>query len=258
MKIVSRFKICLVLVFSLGISLSSTAFAANPDDPLEPLNRFTFQLNEVLDKLILKPAASLYGAVVPKPLAKGIGNFFDNFYTPATIINDLLQGNIYQFASDSWRFAINTTVGVLGFFDVASNIGLEPNSEDVGLTFAYWGYKKSTYLILPIFGPSTIRDAVGLMGYYYMTPYPYINDVATRYEIYGVDITNRRANLLHYQGVLDQAALDKYTFMRNAYMQRRAYQIERNYELGNPYLKKNEDEVREPEDKAIPSPLDEF
>lgn len=258
MKMVSRLQYCRMLVLSLGLFLSSVAFAYNADDPLEPLNRVTFQFNELLDRFILKPVAVVYNTIMPKPLAKGVSNFFDNFYTPATIVNDLLQGNIYQFASDSWRFGFNTTIGVLGFFDVASSIGLEPNSEDVGLTFAHWGYKKSAYLVIPLFGPSTIRDGVGLLGYYYLTPYAYIDDVKTRYSIYAVDITSRRANLLHYQGVLDQAAIDKYTFMRNAYLQRRAYQMERNLELGNPYLRKNEEESTATEEKTIPSPLDEI
>lgn len=234
------------------------ANASDPDDPLEPFNRVMFQFNEVLDRLILTPAATLYNLFMPKPLAKGVSNFFDNFYTPATIVNDFFQGNIYQFASDSWRFVINSTVGVLGFFDVASHIGLEPNYEDIGLTLAQWGYTKSVYLVIPVFGPSTIRDGVGLLGYYYLTPYAYVDKVRTRYQIYGVDITSRRATLLHYQGLFDQAALDKYTFMKNAYLQRRSYQMERNHELGNPYLEKNEVEKAMPEDKPIPSPLDEY
>jgi phospholipid-binding lipoprotein MlaA len=258
MNMVGQARAFWVLIISLSLFLSASVHAKNLDDPLEPLNRVTFQFNETLDRFILKPVASVYNAVLPKPIAKCISNFFDNIYVPATVVNDLLQGNIYQFASDSWRFGINTTIGVLGFFDVASHIGLEPNSEDVGLTFAHWGYKKSAYLVLPFFGPSTIRDGVGMLGYYYLTPYPYIKDVRTRYSIYAVDITSRRANLLHYQAVLDQAAVDKYTFMRDAYLQRRAYQMERNRELGNPYLRKTEEDDTAAEEKTIPSPIDEI
>jgi len=215
-------------------------------DPYEGFNRVIFNFNDFLDHAVLKPLGTLYKDIVPKPLSKGISNFFANFYTIPTVINDLLQGNFYQTTSDAWRFTINTTVGVLGFFDVASYMGLEPNTEDFGLTLARWGYKDSNYLVLPIFGASTVRDGLfGLPVYYFMTPYAYISPMEVSYAIYGVDLTSRRADLLNYQSVFDQVMLDKYSFVRDAYLQRRAYQIQRNTELGDPYLEKNAAQMEE-------------
>jgi phospholipid-binding lipoprotein MlaA len=209
-------------------------------DPYERFNRVMFNVNDFIDHAALKPLGTLYKAIVPKPLSKGVSNFFANFYTIPTVINDFLQGNFYQTTSDAWRFTINTTIGLLGFIDAASYMGLEPNTEDFGLTLAQWGYKSSNYLVLPIFGSSTIRDGVfGLPVYYFMTPYAYISPMSVSYGIYAVDLTSRRAELLNYQSVFDQVMLDKYSFMRDAYLQRRAYQIERNTELGDPYLEKN-------------------
>jgi phospholipid-binding lipoprotein MlaA len=232
-----------------GIAFADDSLIAEGDthtvihDPYESFNRVIFNMNEFIDRAALKPLATLYKNIMPKPLSKGVSNFFANFYTIPTVMNDLLQGNFYQTTSDAWRFTINSTIGVLGFFDVASSMGLEPNTEDFGLTLAQWGYKNSNYLVLPIFGPSTVRDGVfGLPIYSFMTPYAYI-PMDVSYSIYALDITSRRAEMLNYQGVLDQVMLDKYSFLRDAYLQRRAYQIQRNTELGNPYIEKNSEVI---------------
>jgi phospholipid-binding lipoprotein MlaA len=210
------------------------------NDPYESFNRVVFNINDFIDRAALKPIATVYKTIVPKPISKAIVNFFANFYTIPTVINDVLQGNLYQATNDAWRFTINTTIGLLGFVDAATYMGLEPNTEDFGLTLARWGYKNSNYLVLPIFGASTVRDGIfGLPVYYFMTPYAYITPMDVNYSIYAVDLTSRRAEILNYQSVFDQVMLDKYSFVRNAYLQRRAYQIQRNTELGNPYLEKN-------------------
>lgn len=212
----------------------------NPNDPYERINRPVMQFNDTLDKWILTPVTKLYLIVVPKPIVKGVSNVFSNLDTVPTIANDVLQGNFYQATSDSWRLIINSTIGVLGFFDVASTMGLEPNTEDLGLTLARWGYKKSNYIVLPFFGPSTFRDAVVLpINYQFFTVYPYLYPVNYRYRLYALGVINHRANLLCFQNVLDQAALDKYVFVRDAYLQRRNYLIQRNTELSNPYCHKN-------------------
>lgn len=213
--------------------------AMNPKDPIEPFNRAMFSFNDFLDRLILKPVATVYNQIVPKPLAKGISNMFSNVDLIPTIINDLLQLNIYQAASDSWRFGINSTVGLLGFFDVACQIGLEPNSEDLGLTLAHWGYTRSTYIVLPFLGPTTFRDAIAWpVNYQYMTIYPYIQPTSVRYRIFALGLIVKRADLLRFESVMQQAAIDKYVFVRDAYMQRRNYLIERNRQLGDPYIQK--------------------
>ncbi|HSW93791.1 MAG TPA: VacJ family lipoprotein [Gammaproteobacteria bacterium] len=214
-------------------------------DPYEPFNRIMYHFNDFLDHAVLKPVATFYNKIMPKPLNKGIKNFFSNVDTVPTVANDVLQGNIYQGANDGWRLVINSTVGILGFFDVASNMGLEPNKEDFGLTLAQWGYTKSNYLVLPFFGPSTPRDAFGLpVDYYLFSIYPHITPRAARYEIYGLGVVARRADLLSYENVMEQASIDKYAFLRDAYLQRRAYLIQRNKELGDPYVsdKKNKPE----------------
>lgn len=210
------------------------------NDPYERFNRVMFQFNEVVDKLVLRPLATLFIKIVPKPITKGMGNIYNNIDTVPTVANDLLQANFYQGTSDAWRLAINSTIGIAGFFDVASNIGLEPNKEDFGLTLAQWGYRDSHYLVLPLLGPGTVRDQIGWpLNYQFLSIYPHIHPIEARYELYLTGIVVKRAELLRYEGVLEQASLDDYTFIRDAYMQRRAYQMERNAELNDPYLEKN-------------------
>lgn len=237
----------ILLFLSLGYMQASFAWVgvnytpANPKDPYEPFNRVVYHFNDFLDRAILKPVATLYTKIVPKPITKGISNIFANIDTVPTVANDVLQANFYQATSDFWRLAINSTIGIAGFFDVATEIGLEPNKEDFGLTLARWGYTNSNYLVLPFFGPSTLRDGLGIpVDYYGFSIYPHITPVNDRYALYGVGTVSRRADLLRFQNVFDQASLDKYVFMRDAFMQRRNYLIQRNKELGDPYLEKNE------------------
>lgn len=222
-----------------NVSSQPAARLINPKDPYEKFNRVMYHFNDALDNWVLKPIAMLYNKIMPKPLNKGISNIYSNIDTIPTVFNDVLQGNIYQATNDAWRLAINSTAGLLGFFDLASDIGLEPNKEDFGLTLARWGWENSNYLVLPFFGPSSLRDGIGIpVDYYGFSIYPRIYPLVERYRIYAVGLISRRADLLHYQNVMQQAAIDEYVFMRDAYMQRRAYQIERNKQLGDPYLEK--------------------
>ena len=195
-------------------------------DPLEQLNRAMFQFNTLLDEYITKPIATSYNIVMPKPLNEGVHNFFNNMGELPTIANDILQLNVYQTLNDAWRLVINTTVGVLGFFDIASRMGLPYYANDFGLTLATWGYKDSTFIVIPFWGPRTVRDGIGLpVDYYAFSVYPYIDPPSARYSVYAVSVIDARAQLLKFQPVLDEAAIDKYVFIRNAYMQRRTFQI---------------------------------
>lgn len=216
---------------------SSAAYAVHPNDPYEPFNRVMFKFNNFVDTIILKPAATLYIKIVPKPLAKCLSNAYSNIDNVPTVINDVLQGNFYQAVSDTWRLGINSTLGIGGLFDVASNMGLEPNYEDFGLTLARWGYKNSNYLVLPFLGPGTVRDQIGFpITYYYMSIYPYIKPTSLQYGVYFGGVLVRRADVLRYESVLQQLSFDKYAFMRDAYFQHRNYLIDRNNQLSNPYL----------------------
>ncbi len=207
------------------------------DDPWEKTNRVIFDFDDWLDKHALQPAATFYLAVVPRPMTKGIHNIYSNVSNIQNVGNDLLQANFYQATSDGWRFIINTTAGIGGTFDVASNIGLYQNDEDFGLTLARWGYTDSRYIVLPFFGPSTIRDTLAMpVDYYAFSPYPYIKNWKKQYMLYLIGILDKRAQLLQYDDIYQQIALDRYAFIRNAYLQQRNAKIQRNQELSYPYF----------------------
>ncbi len=206
---------------------------ANPQDPHERFNRAMFGFNDVIDRVVMVPVATFYNKIIPKPLNAGIHNFYNNIGELPVIANDILQAHFYQMTNDVWRLGVNTTVGIGGLFDVATRMQLPYYTNDFGLTLNRWGYKKTTYLVLPLFGPYTVRDSIGIpVDYYGFAIYPYIYPWATRTAIYGVGVIDKRAQLLKFQGIMEEAAVDKYAFVRSAYMQRRAYQISENERLG--------------------------
>jgi phospholipid-binding lipoprotein MlaA len=210
-------------------------------DPLERFNRIMFTFNDNLDFYIIKPVAELYNAVVPKPLNQGIHNFFNNLGEIPTIANDLLQLNLYQMTKDVCRLGINTTMGIGGLFDIATRMHLSYFQNDFGLTLARWGYKDSSYLVLPVLGSNTIRDGIGIpVDYFEFSVYPYVRPQSARYQVLGLFMVDHRANLLQFEPILEEAAIDRYIFMRNAYMQHRAFQIEQVKHLG--YKDRNEDQ----------------
>lgn len=198
-------------------------------DCFEPVNRVMFTFNEFLDGYVMRPLACLYNKIIPRPLNTGIHNIFMNINTIPTIANDLLQLHFYQATNDIWRLVINTTIGIGGFFDVASCMGLEPYSNDFGLTLARYGWRCSTYIVLPVFGPNTIRDGIEIpVDYYKFSIYPYITPTSLRYQLLGLAMIDRRAQLLKFQCVMDEAAFDRYCFIRSAYLQKRCFQINNN------------------------------
>jgi phospholipid-binding lipoprotein MlaA len=196
------------------------AFAQPADsDPYEPFNRSMYKFNEFVDNIFFKPVATVYQKVLPSFVRTGVSNVFSNIDMVPTVFNDALQGNSYNAGRDTWRFLINTTVGIGGLFDVARHLNLPLHHEDFGLTLVKWGYQDSSYLVLPFVGPGTIRDMLAKPVDYGTSIYPYIDDTSG-YIIYGTEVINIRANLLQYDTVLKQA-FDPYVFVRNAYLQKR-------------------------------------
>jgi phospholipid-binding lipoprotein MlaA len=196
----------------------------DPRDPFERFNRTTFKVNDAVDRAVIRPIAVGYQKVTPQPIRTGVSNFMDNLTYPITIVNDLLQLKFKPFASDTGRFLLNTTLGLGGLFDPASRAGLAKNDEDLGLTFGHWGAKPGPYLVIPILGPSDIRDGVGRIGDIWLSPQHYIRNDYISYGLWGLELLDTRYRLLSLDQTLDQA-YDRYTFLKNAYLQRRAYLI---------------------------------
>lgn len=194
-------------------------------DPLESWNRGVFKFNDTLDTYALKPVAKGYAYVVPNPVRKSVTNFFSNIGDVYIAANELLQLKIADGVGDIMRVTINTVFGVGGLFDVATLAKLPKHASDFGVTLGHYGVPSGPYLVLPLFGPSTVRDAGGLIVDYYGNPLTYVDPAAVSWTLYGVNLVNTRANLLGTVDVLSGAALDKYSFIRNAYLQRRRFLI---------------------------------
>ncbi len=219
----------LKLIHALPIAVLFTGCASvstpNAADPWEGFNRRTFQLNDAVDRAVVKPAATAYARVVPQFARTGIGNFFANLADVGTSLNNFLQGKGRQGLSDIGRFGINTTVGVVGLWDVATKVGLEKHREDFGQTLGWWGTPSGPYLVLPLFGPSTLRDAPAkLVDPMYFYTAGLSSGASLAYK--ATDTVNARANLLPAEKVLNEAAPpDRYAFVRDAWLQRRKYQV---------------------------------
>lgn len=197
----------------------------NPQDPYEGYNRAMYKFNDALDKAVIKPVAQGYDAVVPEPISWGISNFFSNLNEITVIINDLLQGKFQQAAHDAGRFGLNTTVGVLGIFDVAGHAGYKKNNEDFGQTLGVWGAEPGAYVVLPLFGPRTVRDSFGLVGDMFTDPVMYVEGDDARLALAGTRLIDTRARLLKAGKVLAEATDDEYSYVRDAYLQRRQYLV---------------------------------
>lgn len=210
------------LLFILLLPSSQFACAQGEADPWEGFNRKVFAFNEFADRYFLKPVAKGYDAVTPRVVDDGLSNMFSNLGEVIILVNDFLQLEMGQAGVTSSRILINSTLGVVGFFDVASKLDLEKNTEDFGLTFASWGVSSGPYLVLPFWGPSTVTDAVGMVPAWYVHPSIGIDHRPTRYSMVAVDVIDRRAGLLKAEELIFG---DRYTFIRDAYLQRRSYLI---------------------------------
>jgi phospholipid-binding lipoprotein MlaA len=221
------------IIFTMMLVLGACATTTQQNervariDPLEPMNRAIFTFNENLDQYLVKPAAEAYKFVLPDPARRGVTNFFSNIGDIFVAANNLLQGKPQEATSDVGRFLVNSTIGILGFFDVATDMGLDKHKEDFGQTLGVWGVSDGPYLVLPLFGPSNIRDTVGLAVDLKTDFVLNTNQLNSdqRLGVTAVRVLDKRANLLDAGQLLEDAAFDKYSFLRDGYLQRRRNQI---------------------------------
>jgi phospholipid-binding lipoprotein MlaA len=200
---------------------------ANPTDPLEPFNRQMFALNEGVDQAVLKPVAQGYRAVTPQPVRAGVTNFFNNLQDLWSAVNGVLQLRPTVAADNFMRFGVNTVFGLGGVLNVAGEMGIERQSEDFGKTLGRWGVPSGPYLVFPLFGPSTLRDSTTIVLENKFDPVSNMNDIGARNSATVVRLVNTRSNLLRLGDLLDDVALDKYSFTRDAFLQRRRAEIYR-------------------------------
>lgn len=211
---------CLAAAVTLT-GCATTSGTPSQQDPWEGFNRSMFSFNEGLDKAVIKPVAQGYDAVAPDPVKTGVSNFFSNIGDVFIGVNNLLQGKVGDAASDAGRVLVNTTIGILGLIDWASDMGLEKHDEDFGQTFGRWGIGSGPYVVLPFFGPRTLRDSVGLAADLNTDPVAKMHAVPERNTLLTTRVVDQRADLLPAEKVIEGAALDKYTYIRDAYLQRR-------------------------------------
>jgi len=222
----------------VSLLLAGCAGAHNPNDPLEPFNRGVYRFNDALDKAVLKPAAKGYSAVMPTTGKIMVSNFFSNLDDIMVTVNDLLQFKLAQGYSDGMRFVVNSTIGIFGLIDVATATGLKKHDEDFGQTLGKWGIGNGPYLVIPIVGPSTLRDGIGFYTDLYLDPMYYINDMSSRNLAYLTQKVTLRAGLLDQEKVMDEAQIDRYQFIRDIYLLHRKNLI---YD-GNPPRTRYDDE----------------
>lgn len=217
-------RVAWMLLAAGAVLLGGCATVANPDprDPLESYNRSMTNFNEQVDAVVLKPVATAYKEVTPAPVRTGIRNFFANIGDAWSFVNNVLQLRGEAAVSSLARFNVNTILGLGGVLDVASDMGIERYPQDLGLTLGRWGVRTGPYVVLPLLGPSTVRDAIALPIDMKGNLVRYVDPVATRNSLYALRLVEARANVLRAGAVLDAAALDKYSFTRDAYLQVRS------------------------------------
>jgi phospholipid-binding lipoprotein MlaA len=214
-----------VPALALAALVAGCAAAPSRDDPFEPMNRASYRVHEVVDGYVVKPVAQAYVDYTPKLVQRGVRNFFGNIDDFFSFINDVLQNKPDKAGNDLGRVITNTGFGLLGIIDIASEAGIPKGNEDFGQTFGYWGIPQGPYLFIPVLGPTTVRDGTGWIIRAYATPIGYIPDVSTRNILWGIGFIDARAAALQSESLLDQASLDRYTFIRRAYLQRRQYLV---------------------------------
>lgn len=217
-------------------------------DPWEKFNRAIFSFNDRLDRYALKPVAKGYKAVTPQVVRSGISNFFVNLRSPLVILNDVLQGKVRQAGSDTARFVVNSTVGLAGFMDVAVHWHMPLHDEDFGQTLGKWGAGSGPYLMLPLFGPSTVRDTAGFGVDVFSNPRRYLLDNDVNLGLTAVDVVNTRATLLDLEGIVQG---DRYLFIRDLYLQRREFSV-KDGQVDDPFLDDDAAYEDDPDAEANP------
>ncbi|MEO8849306.1 MAG: VacJ family lipoprotein [Casimicrobiaceae bacterium] len=215
--------VCRIAVLAAALSMAGCAMGPTRDDPLEPFNRAMYAVNEPIDTHVVRPFIEGYTKVVPSPVRTAVSNFFNNIEDLFSAVNDALQGKPDKFGNDLGRVLINSGVGMGGLVDIASQVGVERGNEDFGQTFGVWGFNQGPYLFVPLFGPTTVRDGTGWIVRLSWGPTGYIPDVRWRNSIYGLGGIDARYQAQDAVSFVDDAALDRYAFIRRAYLQRRLY-----------------------------------
>lgn len=215
----------------------------SPNDPLEGMNRAVYRFNDGVDQALLKPVAEGYRKAVPETARRGVSNFFANLGEPLTALNNALQGKFEAALIDIARFGTNSIVGLAGVIDVATPLGMEKHNEDFGQTMGRWGFGAGPYLVLPVLGPSSLRDGGGLLVDMQFDPVSRSDHPPTRNSLTAARIVNTRANLLSTTALVDDVALDRYSFLRDAFLQRRRNLV-------------YDGEPPESEDESGPTPID--
>ncbi|MCJ2374814.1 VacJ family lipoprotein [Pseudomonas sp. RGM 3321] len=205
-----------------GMALVPVAVQAAEDDPWEGINRSIFSFNDTLDAYTLKPLAKGYQYIAPQFVEDGVHNFFNNIGDVGNLANNVLQAKPEAAGVDTARLIVNTTFGLLGFIDVGTRMGLQRNDEDFGQTLGYWGVPSGPFVVIPLLGPSTVRDAFAKYPDTYTSPYRYIDHVPTRNTALAVNLIDTRASLLSAERMVSG---DRYTFIRNAYLQNREFKV---------------------------------
>lgn len=224
-------KLLLLLGTAILTGCATVSGPADPRDPLESYNRAAYAFNDGFDRYLLKPVAKGYDTITPAPVQKGVGNFFSNLDDILVMFNDLLQFKLIQFASDTGRFLVNSTLGLGGLIDWASDMGMPKHNEDFGQTLGYWGVPEGPYFVMPFLGPSTVRDAPSTfvdaaafdpVWLEFENGYPLARrDSDVSWGLTALKFVDARASLLKAENIMDEAALDEYTFIREVYLQRR-------------------------------------
>jgi len=246
----SRLRACAAAAAVLVLTGCATT-ASNPQDPLEGYNRAVFSFNDAVDRTVLKPTATAYKNVVPGFAQTGVNNFFGNLSDAWSMVNNLLQGKGEEGATDFGRVALNSTFGIFGVLDIASEAGMQKHNEDFGQTLGKWGVPSGPYLMLPLLGPSTVRDTAALPADIAGDAWKYKDPANWRNIGAGIRIVDKRASLLDASSLMEEAALDRYEFLRDGYLQRRQSQV---YDGNVPRQADDADDV-DANSRVVPQPV---